>query len=581
MPLFESFIGRSHGAIVYLFCATASCAGVIGQPLLLWADEFDVDGPPDPNKWIYDVGGDGWGNQEAQYYTDGRPENARVENGSLIIEARAEGWPPGRSPTNDYTSARLLTKGQGDWRYGRIEIRAKIPAGRGTWPGIWMLSTGNSYGPWPRSGEIDIMEHVGFDPGKVHGSLHSFGNNWLTGTQPTDSTTVADFDTAFHTYTIDWFPDRITFYVDDVPYLTGSNPNTDWEDWPFDQPFHLILNLAVGGTWGGQQGIDPDVWPARLEVDYVRVYDLGDTPLLDTDGDGDPNVSDPDDDNDGLTDKEEHLLGTSILAVDTDGDGYSDAEEVEAGTYPLLRGSFPGSIASILTINNDFAYGEEPWIVHTNFQDAGGNWLGQAGSWGGVYTVFNFVAPTLSGDITFHSFNLENTPRAEHLLYQEWSPRVIELRPGDVVRFRGNATAALADETLIAEAFIRVLDASFQPTSAGASLVIDDQTGAFELETILPPESFNVLQVGFLLKGPQTTTGTITFRDLEATLNEDDVWAGWPVANGIVDTGDWLGPLYVGSKPWIWSFNLGTWMYLRADRVRAKGAWAYVVRATN
>jgi beta-glucanase (GH16 family) len=153
-----------------------------GQGELIWSDEFDGEGLPDPAKWRYDVGGGGWGNDEAQDYTDARTENARVEGGVLIIEARKEGWPAGRNPSNDYTSARLVTKGNGDWRYGRMEVRAKLPAGRGTWPAIWMLPTGREYGTWPRSGEIDIMEHVGYDMGTIHGSLHSLANNWLTGT---------------------------------------------------------------------------------------------------------------------------------------------------------------------------------------------------------------------------------------------------------------------------------------------------------------------------------------------------------------------------------------------------------------
>lgn len=549
------------------------------QPTLIWSDEFEVEGLPDASKWIYDVGGNGWGNQEEQFYTDARTENARVESGVLIIEARQEGWPAGRSPTHEYTSARLLSKGNGDWTYGRFEIRAKIPAGRGTWPAIWMLSTGNSYGTWPRSGEIDIMEHVGFDMGTVHGSLHSLANNWLTGTQPTDSTTIGDVDTAFHTYRIDWFPDSITFYIDDAVFFTATNPGTGFEAWPFDQPFHLILNLAVGGSWGGQQGIDPDIWPASLEVDYVRVYDIGDTVPLDTDGDQDPNVTDPDDDDDGLTDEEEHALGTSILAEDTDGDGFSDFEEVEAGTYPLLIGSFPGSNESILTVNNDFEFGEEPWIVHTNFLNAGGAWQGQVGSWGGVYSVLDYVTAELNGDITFYSYAESDVERSEHLLYQEWSPIVIDLLPGDIVRFRGEATADLPNGSFEARAFIRVLDTSFQPTSASVILDLDANTGAFELETTLPEESFNVMQVGFLIDGPLDVRASVDFRDIEATLNEfeNETWAGFPVEDSWADTGGWLGYLYVGSEPWVWSFSMGTWLYLPESGVKPSGAWAYLV----
>lgn len=185
------------------------------DPILVWSDEFDADGLPDGSKWMYDVGGDGWGNNEEQFYTEARLENARVESGVrvergvLIIEAHKEQWlaNPVFQSYNDYTSARLVSKGSGDWLYGRIEVRAKLPAGRGTWPAIWMLPTGNAYGRWPRSGEIDIMEHVGFDMGQVHGSLHSLAHNWTTGTQPTGSTVLADVDTAFHDYAIEWSPD--------------------------------------------------------------------------------------------------------------------------------------------------------------------------------------------------------------------------------------------------------------------------------------------------------------------------------------------------------------------------------------
>lgn len=560
------------------YLSTAALQGT--TPTLIWSDEFEVDGLPDSSKWVYDVGGNGWGNQEAQYYTDGRSENARVENGSLIIEARQEAWPSARSQTHEYTSARLLSKGSGDWTYGRIEVRAKLPSGVGTWPAIWMLSTGNEYGGWPGSGEIDIMEHVGFEQDTVHGSLHSLANNFLTGTHPTASIEIDGASEAFHTYAMEWTSQSITYFVDDVAYMTATNDETGWETWPFDQPFHLILNIAVGGTWGGQQGIDANAWPARMEIDFVRVYDLGETPVLDTDNDGTPNASDDDDDDDGLSDREEHAIGTSILKVDTDGDGYSDFDEIEAGTYPLLVGSFPGSDASILMINNDFSFGESPWLVHTNFLDEGGEWLGQIGSWGGVYRVFNFVAPTLSGEATFYNYDFENTARSEHLLYQEWSVGAIDLLPGDVIRFRGEASASLPDEFLSAQAYIRVMDRDYNIIDATVVVELEGEMGAFEIETVLPDESYNYLQVGFLLTGPQASTGSITFQGIEATINEelDVTWASYPVEDDWADTGDWLGYLYIGAGPWVWSHTMQSWIYLPESSVKENGTWIYVVR---
>lgn len=234
---------------------------------LLWSDEFETDGLPDPNKWSYDVGGHGWGNNELEYYTKDRLENARVEDGKLIIEARQEAY-----EGSNYTSARLVTKNQGDWQYGRVEVKAKLPQGRGTWPAIWMLPTKNTYGGWPRSGEIDIMEHVGFDPGKVHGTVHTEAYNHTKGTQKGGNRMVPDAMDAFHVYAIEWSAEKIDFFIDDALYFTFNNEGGDYQGWPFDQPFHLILNIAVGGNWGGQQGVDETIWPQRMEVEYVRIF---------------------------------------------------------------------------------------------------------------------------------------------------------------------------------------------------------------------------------------------------------------------------------------------------------------------
>jgi beta-glucanase (GH16 family) len=236
---------------------------------LVWADEFNKSGIPDTNLWAYDVGGQGWGNHELQYYTKARPENARVEDGKLIIEARREPW-----QACAYTSSRLVTRGKEEWLYGRFEIRAKLPFGIGTWPAIWMLPARESYGSghWPDNGEIDIMEHVGYNQGHIHGSTHCKAHYWRVGTQRTDTIYIPDASTAFHNYALEWFPDKINMFVDDSLYFTSPNDRTGWEVWPFDKPFGLILNIAVGGDWGGLKGVDTTIWPQRMEVDYVRVY---------------------------------------------------------------------------------------------------------------------------------------------------------------------------------------------------------------------------------------------------------------------------------------------------------------------
>lgn len=243
--------------------------GEISGWTLIWSDEFDKDGLPDVRKWSYDVGDNGWGNQELQYYSSYRSENARIENGKLIIEARRDFF-----NGKEYTSARLVTKAKGDWTYGRFEIRAKLPTGKGTWPAIWMLpsvwSLGN--GGWPDNGEIDIMEHVGYDPNVIHASIHCNKYVHTNGTQKTATINIPDATTAFHNYIVEWNETVIKAYVDDKIYFAFKNENKGWEYWPFSKSFHLILNIAVGGTWGGAQGVDNSIFPQRMEVEYVRVY---------------------------------------------------------------------------------------------------------------------------------------------------------------------------------------------------------------------------------------------------------------------------------------------------------------------
>jgi len=236
-----------------------------------WSDEFDINGLPNNQYWGYDVGGGGWGNNELQNYTANDLDNAKVENGKLIVTAIKEA-----SGGRDYSSARLVTKGKKEMKYGRLEIKAKIPAGLGSWPALWMLASQTTYGStyWPDQGEIDIMEHVGYDPAVVHASVHTNLFNHVKGTQKTARTTVPTFDREFHIYRLDWTPDDIKVFIDDREFFTFKRQGVLWQEWPFNQPQHLLVNIAVGGNWGGLKGIDDTIFPISMELDYVRYYAL-------------------------------------------------------------------------------------------------------------------------------------------------------------------------------------------------------------------------------------------------------------------------------------------------------------------
>lgn len=235
----------------------------------VWSDEFDYTGLPDSTRWGYDVGtgSNGWGNNELQYYTEDSLKNGRVENGHLIITARRE-----RMGSCDYTSARLVTKKKGDWLYGRFEIAAKLPQGRGLWPAIWMLPTDREYGGWPLSGELDIMENVGYDPNTVHFNIHTEAYNHKGGTNKGDTLIIDDPHSVFVVYALEWSEDSVVFFADGRRAFAFINEHTGPATWPFDRRFHLLLNIAVGGSWGGAQGIDTNVFPQEMVVDYVRVY---------------------------------------------------------------------------------------------------------------------------------------------------------------------------------------------------------------------------------------------------------------------------------------------------------------------
>ncbi len=259
---------------------------------LVWSDEFDQDGAPDPERWTLENWPPGVVNTEDQAYTQ-RLENARVENGVLIIEAHQEKYQGA-----DYTSARVQSAGKGDFLYGRFEVRARLPRGRGTWAAIWMLPSdpyvyatnctaekteithGNSdCNAWPNSGEIDIMEFVGYQENNIHATVHSSAYYFSLWNQRKGRILIDELNEEFHVYSLEWSPDRIDIFVDDSLYFTDTKQGFDWRTWPFDRPFHLILNLAIGGDWGRAGGpIDNSIFPQQMQVDYVRVYQRAPAP---------------------------------------------------------------------------------------------------------------------------------------------------------------------------------------------------------------------------------------------------------------------------------------------------------------
>ncbi|NLR90332.1 MULTISPECIES: glycoside hydrolase family 16 protein [Flammeovirga] len=242
---------------------------------LVWSDEFNEGTMPDTSKWSYDIEGNKWqwGNQELQAYTKARPNNIKISEGNLIITAEKEEFlDPVSNKKFDYTSTRLISKGKGDWLYGKFVVRAKLPSGRGTWPAIWMLPTDWEYGDWPKSGEIDIMEHVGYEKDSIYASAHTEAYHHSIGTNKTKSIAITDAESNFHEYIVEWGPEEYSVYVDDQKYFTFKNEHKTYKQWPFDKRFHLLLNIAVGGMWGGMKGIDENIWPQSMYIDYVRVY---------------------------------------------------------------------------------------------------------------------------------------------------------------------------------------------------------------------------------------------------------------------------------------------------------------------
>jgi beta-glucanase (GH16 family) len=264
--------------MLILTAGTALAAAIKNPPSqkwqLVWSDEFDgPDGSlPDATKWTFEVNGDGFGNDELEYYT-ARPENTHIEKGHLVITARKEQFTGNNGITREYTSGRINTAKQLEQQYGRFEARIQIPKGQGIWPAFWML--GNDIGKvgWPVCGEIDIMENVGFEPSKIHGSLHGpmySGENPLTGALKLPES--KRFSDDFHVFAVEWEPEAIRFYVDDVLYETQTPDNIpSHKHWAFDHPFFLLLNVAVGGKWPGNPDATTE-FPTSMLVDYVRVY---------------------------------------------------------------------------------------------------------------------------------------------------------------------------------------------------------------------------------------------------------------------------------------------------------------------
>ncbi len=251
---------------------------------LVWSDEFNYQGIPDPSKWSYDIWPARKVNGEDQAYTD-QLKNVEVTNGNLVITAYKEDYKNAK-----YTSGRIHSQGKGDFLYGRAEVRAKIPKGQGTWSAIWMLPSdpfkyattckagedwqgSSTCDAWPNSGEIDIMEHVGYDMQTIHGTVHNQDYYWAKWEQRKAAFEGETVEQQFHLYSIEWTPEHITVFFDNTPYFFYANESMGWESWPYDHPYHVILNLAIGGMWGRAGGpIDDSIFPVSMEIDYVRIF---------------------------------------------------------------------------------------------------------------------------------------------------------------------------------------------------------------------------------------------------------------------------------------------------------------------
>lgn len=302
-------------AVIWSILPWGSLGVEPGEWQLVWSDEFETDGLPDARWWSYEEGY--VRNNELQYYTRERQENARVEGGNLVLEARKDNW-----QGNAYTSASLTTRETANWTYGRFEVRAQVPAGRGTWPAIWMLGTNIGEVGWPDCGEIDIMEYVGYQPNTIHGTVHTKAYNHIQNTGRGAQVAIGTAEEAMHVYSVEWDENEIRFYVDGNQYHSFAKEAVGGDaTWPFYRPQYLILNYAVGGAWGGSQGVDGSIFPSQYKVDYVRVYQRKEA---------------------GPYSLSTQVSGPGILHVEPEKESYEDGEVVRLMADPDVGMRFKG-----------------------------------------------------------------------------------------------------------------------------------------------------------------------------------------------------------------------------------------------
>ncbi|WP_127127313.1 carbohydrate-binding protein [Pseudoflavitalea rhizosphaerae] len=334
---------------------------------MIYNDEFDYTGQPDPTKWTTDPRPKGWINSEQQVYTDSSHDNARVRNGNLVITGK-KNYPTG-DPAAPWSSARVISLGKMEFLYGKAEMRAKLPRARGSWPAFWLMPTTNAYGNWPKSGEIDILEHVGNNFGKAMCAVHTENKNWTNGGNLGGNQIIPDLDTAYHVYGVEWSPDSLRFTHDGIGFYTYVNPHTDWKDWPFDKPFYVILNIAMGGGMGGTI-VDAD-WPDSMLVDYVRISQKG--------------------------------LGTP----------YPDSISVSPSNISVLPGKAQQFTAKVLDQNGHLMPGITPtWSISGNGNTIDTNGLAQVNSSGLVTAITNVDTFTVQGstNINIRPVNYKPVP---------------------------------------------------------------------------------------------------------------------------------------------------------------------------
>ena len=344
----------------------------------VWGDEFNTPGLPNSTKWDYEVGK--IRNAELQYYTYKRRENARIQDTVLILEARKEPFQGAA-----YTSASLVSRYKGDWLYGKFEFSAKVPTGKGTWPAIWMMPTDSEYGGWPKSGEIDIMEYVGFDPSKLHFNAHFEGTNGSGHQSSGTSVFTAQPYSRFIKFTLIWSPTKLEWYGDDKLFHTYTKNSDDPKVWPFNKMFYMILNLAYGGSWGGKQGIDDTKLPHKFYIDYVRVYQL-----QESEGTFSLNIEPA---TGGTVDVSPQLAsypeGTMVTLTAKPEEGYEFDKWLHVGSAnPLTMDISKNTILipvflkkNELILNGDFSQGTKNW----------GNWYFQNDQWKATGTVVDGV----------------------------------------------------------------------------------------------------------------------------------------------------------------------------------------------